>query len=377
MYYNKFQDLELSALGLGCMRLPVIDGDDSKIDEVRVQEMIDYAMANGINYFDTAWGYHGGQSEVVVGEALSKYNREDFYLADKFPGYDLDTFNHIEEIFEKQLEKCKVDYFDFYLMHNVCEMNIDKYLDDEIGLFDYLMKQKELGRIKHLGFSTHGTPETIMKFLRKYGKDMEFCQIQLNYLDFEFQSANLKVEILNSAGIPIWVMEGLRGGKLAKSCLGGERMLSKSRPEYTPVNWAFAFLESIPDVTVTLSGMSDIEQLKENIEFYDEKKTLEDEEIGMLLTAAHFSTTGKDTVPCTGCRYCTQYCPKGLEIPRILELYNEHAYSDGGFIAPMALAAFDEDKLPSACIGCGACRKVCPQQIDIPGTMKKFTELLK
>lgn len=376
MFYNKFQDIELSALGLGCMRLPVIDGDDSRPDQEKVQAMVDYAMANGINYYDTAWGYHGGNSETAIGKALAKYDRKDFYLASKFPGYDLANFDHIEEIFEKQLEKCGVDYFDFYLFHNVCEMNIDKYLDDEIGLYDYLMKQKAAGRIKHLGFSTHGTPETMQRFLDKYGKDLEFCQIQLNYLDFEFQSANLKVEMLNSMGMPIWVMEGLRGGKLAKSCLGGERMLSKSRPDYTPANWAFAFLESIKDVTVVLSGMSDEEQLKENIAFFDEKKTLEDEEIGMLLTAAHFSVTGKDTVPCTGCKYCVTHCPKGLEIPRILELYNEHSYSDGGFIAPMALAAFDKDKLPSACIGCGSCAKVCPQQIDIPGTMKKFTELL-
>ena len=378
MYYNKFQDIELSALGMGCMRLPVIDGDDNRPDEKAVSEMVDYAMANGINYYDTAWGYHGGNSETVLGKALAKYDHKDYYIASKFPGYDLSNFDRIEEIFEAQLEKCGVDYFDFYLFHNVCEMNIDKYLDDEIGLRDFLVKQKEAGRIRHLGFSCHGTLETMHRFIKKYWRDLEFCQIQLNYLDFEFQDARLKVEELNNLGIPIWVMEGLRGGKLAKSCLGAEKLLAKSNPEWTPANWAFAFLESVPGVTMILSGMSDLEQLKQNIEFFSEKREISDDDIATLLTAAHFDVTGKNsgTVPCTACRYCTTHCPQGLDIPRLLTLYNEHAYSEGGFIAPMALAAIDPDKLPSACIGCGACAKVCPQQIDIPGTMKKFTELL-
>ena len=378
MYYNKFQDIELSALGMGCMRLPVIDGDDNRPDEKAVSEMVDYAMANGINYYDTAWGYHGGNSETVLGKALAKYDHKDYYIASKFPGYDLSNFDRIEEIFEAQLEKCGVDYFDFYLFHNVCEMNIDKYLDDEIGLRDFLVKQKEAGRIRHLGFSCHGTLETMHRFIKKYWRDLEFCQIQLNYLDFEFQDARLKVEELNNLGIPIWVMEGLRGGKLAKSCLGAEKLLAKSNPEWTPANWAFAFLESVPGVTMILSGMSDLEQLKQNIEFFSEKREISDDDIATLLTAAHFDVTGKNsgTVPCTACRYCTTHCPQGLDIPRLLALYNEHAYSEGGFIAPMALAAIEQDKLPSACIGCGACAKVCPQQIDIPGTMKKFTELL-
>ena len=377
MYYNKFKDLELSALGLGCMRLPCVNGEDANPDAAAVQEMVDYAIANGINYFDTAWGYHRGNSESVIGEALSKHKREDFYLASKFPGYDLANFDKIEEIFEKQLEKCKVDYFDFYLFHNVCEMNIDKYLDDSTGLYDYLMKQKEAGRIKHLGFSCHGTYETMMDFLNKFGDVVEFCQIQLNYLDYEFQDAKLKVEELSNRGLPIWVMEGLRGGKLAKGTLGAEKILAETRPAFTPVNWAFSFLESVPGVTMILSGMSNLEQLRQNIDFFDEKKELTDEELGALVTAAHFDIQShKGIVPCTACRYCMSKCPQELEIPRLLSLYNEHVYSEGGFIAPMAISRMSDDKKPSACIGCGACAAVCPQQIDIPGTMSEFTELL-
>ncbi len=379
MYYNDFKDLKLSGLGLGCMRLPLIDGDENKPDQAAVQEMIDYAMANGINYYDTAWGYHGGNSETVVGEALSKHDRSKFYLASKFPGYDRENFGKHEEIFNKQLEKCKTDYFDFYLYHNVCEANIDDYLDDSLGLTEFLLRMKAEGKIRHLGFSCHGDLETMHRFIKKHYAHLEFCQIQLNYLDFEFQNAKFKVEELNNIGMPIWVMEGLRGGKLAKSCLGAEKMLAKSNPDYTPANWAFGFLESVPGVTMILSGMSNMEQLKENIEFFDEKKPLSDDDIGTLLTAAHFDVTGKDagTVPCTACRYCMSKCPQELEIPRLLALYNEHAYSEGGFIAPMALSAIDKDKWPSACIGCGACAAVCPQQIDIPGTMKKFSEMIK
>jgi hypothetical protein len=378
MYYNDFKDIKLSGLGLGCMRLPVVGGDDTKPDQAAVQEMIDYAMANGINYYDTAWGYHGGNSETAVGEALSKYDRESYYLASKFPGYDLSNFGKHEEIFNKQLEKCQTDYFDFYLYHNVCEANIDKYLNDDGGLTEFLLKMKDEGKIRHLGFSCHGSFEVMHSFIKKYWRHLEFCQIQLNYLDFEFQNAKDKVEELNNLGMPIWVMEGLRGGKLAGSVLGAEKILEKSNPDWTPVNWAFGFLETVPGVTMILSGMSDMDQLRQNIEFFDEKKTISDDDIAALLTAAHYETTGKaaGTVPCTACRYCMSKCPQELEIPRLLSLFNEHVYTENGFIAPMALSAIDKDKWPSACIGCGACAAVCPQRIDTPGTMKKFTEML-
>ena len=377
MYYNNFQDKELSALGLGCMRLPCINGEEANPDAAAVQEMVDYAMAHGINYYDTAWGYHYGKSETVVGEALSKHSHDDFYIATKFPGYDLSNFGKHEEIFEKQLEKCKVDYFDFYLFHNVCESNIDAYVEDKYGLREYLLEQKRNGRIKHLGFSVHGSYEVMMRFLEKNGDIMEFCQIQLNYLDYEFQNARAKVEELNNRGIPIWVMEGLRGGALAKGCLGAEEELKKMRPDYTPAHWAFSFLESIPGVTMILSGMSTLDQLKENIDFFAEKKELKDEELGALITAAHYDIEAREgTVPCTACRYCMENCPIQLEIPRILELYNEHVYTGGGFLGPMGVAALGEGHGPSDCIGCGACAAVCPQSIDIPGAMSKFTELL-
>ena len=180
MVYKTFQDLKLSALGMGCMRLPVLNGDVAKVDEKAAAEMVGYAMAHGVNYYDTAWGYHSGQSELVLGKALAQYPRETFYLADKFPGYDLSNMGKVQEIFEEQLKKCGVDYFDFYLFHNVCEMNIDAYLDPQYGIFEYLMEQKKNGRIRHLGFSCHGNLPVLKRFLEAYGSHMEFCQLQIN-----------------------------------------------------------------------------------------------------------------------------------------------------------------------------------------------------
>ena len=165
MVYKEYQGLKLSSLGMGAMRLPVVAGDDFRIDEKAAMKMVDYAMEHGVNYYDTAWGYHGGQSEIVMGKALKKYSRDRFYLADKFPGYDLSNMDKVAEIFEKQLEKCGVEYFDFYLFHNVCEMNIDAYLNPQYGIYDYLMEQKKNGRIRHLGFSVHGSYDVMKRFL--------------------------------------------------------------------------------------------------------------------------------------------------------------------------------------------------------------------
>lgn len=261
MVYKQFQDLQLSALGMGAMRLPVIDKNDEKIDEEATAKMVKYAIEEGINYFDTAWGYHGGHSELVMGKVLSEYPRESFYLASKFPGYDLANMPKVEEIFEKQLEKCRVSYFDFYLFHNVCEMNINEYLDEKYGIFEYLMKQKEDGRIRHLGFSAHGSVEVMRRFLEAYGKHMEFCQIQLNYVDWKFQEADAKVELLKEYGIPVWVMEPLRGGTLASLSEENTEKLKALRPEEKTPAWAFRYLQTIPEVVVTLSGMSNYEPM--------------------------------------------------------------------------------------------------------------------
>ncbi len=375
MLYKEYKDLKLSALGMGAMRLPVLGSDDSVIDEEAVNKMVAYAMEKGVNYYDTAWGYHSGQSELVMGRALKKYPRESFYLADKFPGYDLSNMDKVETIFEEQLKKCGVEYFDFYLFHNVCELNIDAYLDPQYGIYPYLMKQKESGRIRHLGFSAHGSCEVMKRFLEAYGKDMEFCQIQLNYIDWSFQEAKAKVEMLREYNIPVWVMEPLRGGKLASLSEEEEAKLKEMRPNETIPAWAFRFLQSIPGVTMILSGMSNMEQLEANIATFEEDKPLSSGEMETLLHIAQ-EMVQKIALPCTACRYCVSHCPQGLDIPSLLSLYNEHCFTGGGFIAPMALSSFPEDKRPDSCIGCRSCEAVCPQQIRISEAMADFAEKL-
>ena len=377
MIYRDFQDIKLSALGFGAMRLPVLDGDDGRIDEEAALRMVDTAMKNGINYYDTAWGYHDENSELVLGKALARYPRESFHVATKFPGYDPSNWGKAEEIFERQLEKLGVSYFDFYLFHNVCEMNIDAYLNDEkYGIFSYLMEQKKNGRIRHLGFSCHGDLPVLTRFLDAYGDHMEFCQLQLNYLDWTFQNGREKVEILNKRNIPVWVMEPLRGGKLAKLAPEYEARLKALRPDEEIPAWAFRFLTSIPSVTMILSGMSNEEQLEKNLATFSEDKKLSEAEMKELMDVAD-RMLSVGTVPCTACHYCVSHCPQGLDIPNLISLYNEHVYTGGGFIAPMALAALPEEKQPQSCLGCRSCEVVCPQQIKISEVLADFSEKLR
>ena len=245
MIYKNFKGKQLSTLGFGTMRLPIIDKDISKIDEEKVFEIFDYAISQGVNYFDTAWGYHNGMSELSVGKALARHPRESFYLASKFPGYDVKNFGKHEEIFKRQLEKCQVEYFDFYLIHNVCEQNIEKYLDKSYGTVDFFLEQKAKGRIKHLGFSTHADFSNFVRFMDAYGEHMEFCQIQLNYIDYEFQEAKKKLEYLKEKNIPVWVMEPLRGGKIANISDNMLEPVLKNRSNDSVCSLAFRFLQSI------------------------------------------------------------------------------------------------------------------------------------
>ena len=377
MVYKEFQDKKLSALGFGAMRLPVSDSiPGTPIDEEKTEEMVDFALRHGVNYFDTAYGYHDGTSEVVMGKVLGKYPRDSYYLATKFPGYDLSNMDKVDTIFEEQLGKCGMEYFDFYLLHNIYEKNIDPYLDPKYGIMDYLLKQKENGRIRHLGFSAHGRYDTMKRFLEAYGDKMEFCQIQLNYLDWKLQDAKAKVELLNEYHIPIWVMEPLRGGRLAALPEETMEKLRTFRPEEKAPAWAFRFLQSVPGVTMILSGMSDFQQLQENIHTFETDQPLQKEEMDTVLAIAD-EMLGKTALPCTACHYCVSHCPKQLDIPSLLDLDIEHCFTGGGFLAPMALMAIPKDKHPDACIGCRSCEAVCPQQIKISEAMADFAAKLE
>lgn len=375
MIQYDFHGLKVSGLGMGCMRFPLVNGNNAVVDEVAAAEMIRSCMDRGINYYDTAWGYHDGSSEATMGRLLAPYPRESYYLASKFPGYDLNNMDKVEEIFEEQLRRCQVDYFDFYLFHNVCEANVNQYLDPKYGILDYLLKQKQAGRIRHLGFSTHGSISVIERFLNAYGEHLDFCQIQLNWFDWLFQKADRKVQLLNERNIPIWVMEPLRGGRLAKLPEAYMAKLEAAAPGRIPAQWGMRFLHGIPGVTVVLSGMSDMAQIASNTETFDHLQPLPEEELAVLMEISK-DMTSKKSVPCTACRYCTTHCPMELDIPRLLELYNENLYTGGNFLAPLIVSGLAENKRPAACIGCRSCEAVCPQEIKISEALATLAEYL-
>lgn len=378
MLYTNFAGESISALGLGMMRLPVIDGDDSKVDGPAVQAMVDYALEQGVNYFDTAWGYHNGESELVAGRALSRHPRDSYHLASKFPGYDVSNFGKEKEIFERQLEKCQTDHFDFYLMHNINEGNIAQYLDDagRYNTIEYFLGQKEAGRIRHLGFSVHGAFPTFREYMERYGVCMEFCQIQHNYLDYEFQDSRAKIDYLQQHGVGITIMEPLRGGNLVRLSDAQMGALERLRPGKSAVDWAFRYVMGTPGLVTVLSGMSNMDQLKDNIQIFDDDRLLSDEQVEVLLGLGEEMANGTG-VPCTACHYCTPHCPRSLDIPELLRLYNENASREGGFIAPMRVHAMPEEQRPSACIACGSCVEVCPQQIDIPAALAELAEVVE
>lgn len=374
MIYSNFKGEKISSLGLGCMRFPKLEGSE-EIDVQKVEELVDFAIKNGINYFDTAWGYHGGRSEPLMGEILSKYPRDSFYLTSKFPGYDLSNMGKVEEIFEAQLKRCSVDYFDFYLFHSVTEENIEEYLDPKYNIYNYLVEQKKCGRIKHLGFSTHGSLGTIKRFLDAYGAELEFCQLQINWLDWKYQSAKEKTELVKSYGLSVFVMEPVRGGRLCKLADSQNARLKALAPTRTLPEWAFRFIQGLEGITVTLSGMSDMAQLTENIKTFSEFRPLKAEESKELALIADEIIASKN-LPCTSCRYCTEKCPSGLDIPKLVELFNETSSTGITVTAEKTINGDPKIGHPESCIACGACEQVCPQGIKISNMMQKFVKRL-
>lgn len=370
MIFSNILNSKISKLGFGTMRLPL--NEDKTIDQNQVEEMVKLAMENGVNYFDTAWPYHGGLSEVSISKALSKYPRDSYYLADKYPGHQIASEYKPQEIFESQLKKCNVEYFDFYLLHNIYENDFDVYEDERWNIINYFVEQRRLGRIKHLGFSSHAYADNLKAFLAKHPDTFEFVQIQLNYVDWDLQEAKRKVEILNEYHLPIIVMEPVRGGKLANFDDETNAKLKAMRPDSSVASWAFNYLLNIEGVGIILSGMSNLEQMKDNINTFNLNKPLNQEETEIVYDIAKKMST---SIPCTKCRYCTQGCPMNLDIPMLLAIYNELKITKASN-AIMVLDSMNKDKWPSACIGCGQCSSICPQKIDIPGTLKDLTNII-
>lgn len=373
MIYKDFQGLKLSALGFGTMRLPTNgEGFGAPVNEAEVSRMVDYAVDHGLNYFDTAYSYHSGESERIIGRILKQFPRESFYLATKYPGHEIRPSYDVKTTFEEQLAKCGVDYFDFYLLHNVYENSIKTYKNPEWGIIDYLVEQKKNGRIVHLGFSSHGRLETLTEFLDLHSDKMEFCQIQLNYLDWTLQDAKAKYELLSERSIPVWVMEPVRGGQLAKLSPENEAKMKSARPDESIAAWGFRWLQGLPNVKMVLSGMSAMDQVEDNIKIHSTENPLSAEETKLLEEVAE---SMMDLLPCTACGYCVTSCPQNLNIPTLLAYYNECRFVPS-MLASMAIDAMEPEERPSACTVCGNCKETCPQGIDVPEAMKAFQAIL-
>lgn len=356
---------EISLLGFGCMRLPLLSEDTKDIDEPLAEAMIDYAYRHGVNYFDTAYVYHGELSEPFIGRVLSKYPRESFKLATKMPVWLLEKEGDAERCFKEQLERCKVDYFDFYLVHSLNAERMEHI--ERLKLYDYLSREKERGRIRNLGFSFHDAPELLNRLVA--GNKWDFAQIQLNYLDWEVQDAKLAYEILTENNLPVIVMEPIRGGALANLPEASRVILAEKDAGASPASWAMRFAASLPNVLTVLSGMSTMEQVEDNVKTMSDFKPLTGEERKTLeRSLVEYRKTG--AIPCTGCRYCMD-CPAGVDIPANFAIYSQYKITGIKMHMEIQYMTLGQAKQARNCVSCGQCVPLCPQFINIPEELKK------
>lgn len=361
---------KISLLGLGCMRFPKISPDKEAIDYEKAQEIVDYAYTHGVNYFDTAYVYHGGDSEVFIGKALKKYPRESYNLATKMPVWLAKNQEDLERLFQEQLDRCGVDYFDFYLCHAMNAQRLEDCLS--IGVFDFVKKKKDAGKIRHMGFSFHDAPAVLEEICNAFD-GWDFAQIQLNYLDWTMQDAKSQYEILERHGIPCVVMEPVRGGTLASPCDAANKLFQQAEPDKSIASWAIRYAASLPNVLTVLSGMSTMEQVEDNVKTMTDFQPITEEEYRIIDRAVE-AYRQKDTVPCTGCRYCMD-CPFGVDIPGVFKVYNHYAVEKDKELFLKEMEQFSPASGPEHCVACGNCMKHCPQSIQIPEHMKEIQAL--
>lgn len=371
MLYKEYKDtgVKISGLGLGCMRLPRLAEDKPDIDYAAGQALVDYAYSHGVNYFDTAYPYHSGLSEPFIGEALSKYPRNSFFLASKMPSWCVKEEADVERIFAEQLARCRVDYFDFYLCHALSADHWKTY--EAIPILPYLDKMKREGKIRRLGFSFHDSPEVLERIVGEY--DWDFAQIQLNYLDWTAQDAKRQYELLEAHGLPCIVMEPVRGGALASLCPEADAAFKAAAPDRSVASWAIRFAASLPNVLTVLSGMSNLEQMVDNVRTMTDFKPLSAQDSATVERALELYRKNI-TIPCTGCRYCMD-CPSGVDIPEVFKVYNRYAVEKNQDAFQESYAALTAEKQSHNCISCGACLPKCPQGIPIPERMQEIAGL--
>lgn len=374
MKYSVFSGIqgEVSKLGFGLMRLPKLYEGKEDIDYKEAERLVDLAYNNGVNYFDTAYVYHNGESEIFAGKILNKYPRESYKLATKLPGWAIKNDGKtVDELFNEQLKKCEVEYFDFYLLHS---LNRDLWNTFEsVKAYEYLKEKKAQGKIKHLGFSFHGDMELFKELLNNY--EWDFVQLQINYYDWEADNAKDFYKLLEDKNIPCIVMEPVRGGSLQK--LNDEAVeVFKKLSDNSPASYALRFVAELPNVLVTLSGMSTYEQVEDNINTFNDCKPLSDEE-KKAIEKANVLFRKNFAIPCTACKYCVTECPKGIDIPSCFASFNEYNKTREVKDLNKTYLLIPEDKRAHNCIDCKKCMEHCPQEINIPRKLSGIKELAK
>lgn len=364
----KDSSMTLPLLGFGLMRLPQKNG---KVDYPTAEAMVAKAMKAGCNYFDTAYMYHNGESEKFVGQALSKYPRDSYFLVSKMPIIMMNSEADNTRIFNEQLARTRAGYFDFYFLHWLNETHWEKA--QKLKTLEFMKKMQSEGKIRRLGFSFHGEPETLKKIAEAYPWDL--VQIQLNYLDWELCRSGEQYEVLTKLGIPVSIMEPLKGGTLVSLTPDAKKVFEQANPDVSIASWGLRYAASLPNVQVVLSGMSAPDQLEDNLKTFSPFKPLTDAERQTVAEAlAAYRKSG--AVPCTACKYCSP-CPTGVNIPRNLALHNQVKGGLPLFHAKLVYDAMSEDERASNCVHCGVCRKKCPQQINIPQLMAEIAKEFK
>lgn len=366
--------LGVSLLGFGAMRLPCFkaekEGEQGAIDLAATAEMAEYAFSHGVTYFDTAYMYHGGESERALGEVLKKYPREAFFITDKLPIWMCEKKEDVAAVFENQKKKTGFNRFDYYLLHSLDGENFDKC--EEFGAYNFLCERQKAGEIGKIGFSFHGSIDDLKRIVGSHSWD--FAQIQLNYLDWEDSDAKTQYEILTAAGIPVIIMEPVRGGKLASPGARAEKLLSDAAPGKSAASWAIRYAASLPNVITVLSGMSNLEQMKDNIDTMTGFRALGKADYELLDRVAAILRE-PDLIPCTGCDYCAD-CPQSVKISSIFKIYNSLESKEIDRDAAREKYSALENTA-EACVKCGLCAGHCPQSLDIPRLLEEKSEKLK
>lgn len=357
---------EISLLGFGNMRLPVLNGDGANIDYDTAKKMIDAAMAAGVNYYDTAYGYHDGKSEEFIGKALGEYERSSYHLATKLPMWSVHSKQDALDIFANQLKRCNTGYFDYYMFHGIDDGSYSKIAD--FGLFEWFEQLRAEGTIRHIGFSFHGSVGLLAQMCEEH--EWDFAQIQLNYFDWEYINSKELYEILEKYKIPCIVMEPVRGGRLAGLGKKPDELLKAKYPDLSIASWAMRWVGAKPNVLCVLSGMSTMQQVQDNIATFSPLKPLSGEDNDILDKAVQ-TLKQVAIVPCTACRYCMP-CPSGVDIPLMMQLVNDCAFDGDSFGLRQRYTKIDKDKNAGNCIKCGACEAICPQKLPIMDILEKI-----